>query len=263
MTPYYEQGGITIYCGDCLEVMPHLAPPIDAIICDPPYGTTACAWDSVIPLGPMWENYKRLIKKAGAVVLFADEPFTSFLVLSNLEWFRYRLTWEKDKSTGFLDAAIKPLKNSEDVCVFYKQQPIYNPQMIKGTAHKRGSKSPGPGAVYGNFSNRTITQSDEYYPKRILEFPVEREPIHPTQKPITLLAYLIRTYTNPGELILDNAAGSGTTGVAAQNEGRRCIMIEQDEDYCRIAVDRLRQPSFFSIPAQPAKVEVKQDEMNL
>lgn len=270
LKPFYERDGIVIYCADCLDVMSRLVPPIDAIIADLPYGTTACAWDTVIPFEPLWANYKRLIKRAGAVVLFADDPFTSALITSNFEWFKYRWVWKKTIAANFMNAKLRPLQRHEDITVFSSgatsngnaNNMTYNPQDLKRTNHKwhRPSKYPSE----HNFirPSHQLERVIEYsgYPDSILDFPNgNNDNLHPTQKPVALLAYLIRTYTSPGELILDNTMGSGTTLVAAQNEGRRAIGIELSEAYCQIAVDRLRQPSFFSLPTQaPAKVEAEQ-----
>lgn len=275
MTLYYERDGITIYCGDCLEVMPHLTPPVDAIIADLPYGTTACAWDSVIPFEPLWANYKRLIKRAGAVVLFGSQPFTSDLIMSNRAWFKYEWIWNKRNGGNFQLANCQPLKVHENICIFYKDLPAYNPIFTPADLsnnHKRGKeKNLNIKHVSSKELRYSFTRDEtKRYPISILDYDGlgnecnANSRLHGSQKPVALMSYLIRTYTNPGELILDNTAGSGTTGVAAQNEGRRCIMIEQDEDYCAIAVDRLRQPSFFSLPTQTQpKIEATQEAMKL
>jgi site-specific DNA-methyltransferase (adenine-specific) len=247
--------------------MPKLDITFDAIIADLPYGTTACSWDEVIPFDPLWENYKRLIKGNGAVVLFGSQPFTSKLVMSNLEWFKYEWIWEKDKSTGHLDVWKRPMKTHENLLVFYEKQSVYNPQIAKKPQENirsnpnRKYSPPGEG-VYGGFgkSRRTLPL-DEKMPQSIVKVNVtnKRERgFHPTQKPIALLSYLIRTYTNSSEIILDNTMGSGTTLLAAQNEGRRAVGIELSEDYCKIAVERLRQPSFFSISDKPKPNPAKQ-----
>jgi site-specific DNA-methyltransferase (adenine-specific) len=249
MTPYYNSDGITIYCGDCLQVMPELEPEFDAIIADLPYGTTACSWDSVIPLDALWVEYKRLIKRRGAVVLTGSQPFTSKLVMSNLEWFRYEWIWDKRKVTRFLDANRRPLNHIESVLVFGEKLPVYNPQMVNGKPHKRGRKPhETKTGVYGDYKNMISHGNTKYYPKQLITISaVPNGQQHPTQKPVDLMAYLIRTYTNPGEIILDNTMGSGTTLVAAQQEGRRAVGIEMDEDYCKIAVERLRQRSLMQV----------------
>ena len=257
--PYYDRGGITIYCGDCLEIMSLLELLFDAIICDLPYGITACAWDTIIPFEPLWENYKRLVKKDGAVILFGKQPFTTLLAASNIKQFRYEWVWEKSNSGQFLNANRKPLPRHENILVFYKSLPTYNPQMANGKPY--ACTSAGVGATTSDLSVigwRTIN-TGERYPTSVLKFSNDTG-LHPTQKPFDLLAYLIRTYTNPGDLILDNCIGSGTALLAAQNEGRRAVGIEISEEYCRVAVDRLRQPGFFSIPD---KIEVQPKQMAL
>lgn len=245
MKPYYDKGGITIWCGDCLEVMPRLDGSFDAIISDWPYGTTACHWDSVIPLEPLWKECKRLSNLA---VLFGSQPFTTDLINSNREWFRYEWIWEKQQGTGYLNANRVPMKSHENVLVFYPRLGTFNPQKEDGEPYRATR-----GAVGGFVRDKTVggwqTESDgSRFPKTVLRYNDEKGH-HPTQKPEPLLAYLVRTYTNPGDIILDNTVGSGTTLVAAQNEGRRAVGIELDEEYCRVAVDRLRQRSFWSLPA--------------
>jgi DNA modification methylase len=211
---------------------------VDMIFCDLPYGTTQCKWDVVIPFEKLWEQYRRITK--GAIVLTACQPFTSALVMSSPKMFRYEWIWEKNNATGFLDAKKRPLNNYESVLVFCETAPPYHPQMTKGKMHTRGSKKPGRGGeVYSDFSRRQTTKSDEYYPKRILQFPVQRRPTHPTQKPVELVEYMIRTYTTEGDTVLDNCMGSGTTGVACRNTNRGFIGIEQDLKYFRIAEERI------------------------
>jgi len=282
MKPFYEHGGITIYCGDCLEVMPGLEPTFDAIIADLPYGKTEMKWDSIIPLDRLWPEYARLRKNNGAIVLSSVEPFTSILVMSQIMWFRHKWVWEKDKAANFLHAPYMPIANCEDVIIFNSEgyaisnnnKPIYNPQKTRAATFQSRNTSKSTNA----FSLSKIVQrkkpipmlSDENYngweryPKARIYFPVDygKNRFHPTQKPVALMSYLICTYTNPGDLILDNTMGSGTTLVAAQNEGRRAVGIELSEDYCKIAVERLRQPSFFSVPTNgKVKTEVKQLEL--
>jgi site-specific DNA-methyltransferase (adenine-specific) len=246
----------------------------DAIISDLPYGTTACSWDTIIPFEPLWENYKRLVKGNGAVVLFGSQPFTSKLVMSNLEWFKYVIVWDKVSKTNAMNAKNRPLTQHEDLIIFSRgttancspNKMVYNPQGVKkGKRVNRNNRmagfmgSPRP-------SHKDIYIYDgESYPSSILEFSnASRNGIlHPTQKPAALLAYLIRTYTNPGEIILDNTMGSGTTLVAAQQLGRRAIGIDISEKYCAIAIDRLRQPSFFSIPDKPKGQPAEQLPLSL
>lgn len=273
ITPYYDKNGITIYNSDCLEIMPQLELVFDAIICDLPYGTTACAWDTIIPFGPLWENYKRLAKGNGAVVLFGSQPFTSKLVMSNLEWFKYEWIWDKVTTSNALNAKFMPLSQHETILVFAQDTTVFNRQFsdrpkseLRPNRTSNAMKSqPIPENVYREHKHGYSKENDyrQISPKSIVKFSrgngwQKAKEDHPTQKPVALLAYLIRTYTNPGEIILDNTMGSGTTLVAAQNEGRQAVGIELNEEYCKIAVERLRQPSFFSIPDKPKTKPEKQ-----
>jgi site-specific DNA-methyltransferase (adenine-specific) len=187
----------------------------------------------------MWEQVKRILKPRGVFVTTASQPFTSKLVCSNLDMFRYEWVWEKPKATGHLDTDSKPLKGHENIIVFSVNGHTYNPQMIQGRKHKRGSLTAGPAKVYGKFDNRKITESNEFYPRTIFEFAIENKVFHPTQKPVALYEYLILTYTNPGDTVLDMCAGSGTTGVACVKTGRNAILIEKDENYFRIMQKRI------------------------
>ena len=239
--------GWTLYNADCLDVLPTLeAGSVDAVITDPPYGTTACKWDTPIPFEPMWAGIKHVIKRNAAVVLFGSQPFTSALVMSNPKWFRYELIWEKSKPVGFLDAFEKPLRAHENVCVFYQAQPTYNPQkweidplfIDRRKARNRARKD---AHVYHSI-NPSVRQEDDGTRFPLSLIPVRSEwakGMHPSQKPVALLEYLIRTYTNEGETVLDFTMGSGTTGVACLNTGRRFIGVELDEGYFDIAARRL------------------------
>jgi site-specific DNA-methyltransferase (adenine-specific) len=239
-----------VICGDCLEVMRDIPDKsIDMILCDLPYGTTACEWDTIIPFKPLWEQYKRIIKDNRAIVLTASQPFTSALVMSNIKDFRYCWVWNKKKAANFLFGNKMPLKITEDVCVFYEKQPTYNPIKI---INPRGSEKPGRKGI-GNTIHEHLPncpkqskagknyEADKLLPTSILEFSKPARPFHPTQKPVALFEYLIKTYTNEGDLVLDNCAGSGTTGVACKNLNRNFILIEKEEKYCEIARQRLRQ----------------------
>lgn len=235
-------GDYQLFQGDCLEILPTLkAGSVDAVICDPPYGTTACAWDSVIPFGPMWDGIRHVLRPKGATVLFGSQPFTSALVMSNPGWFRYDLVWEKTVISGFLDANRRPLLDKEDVLVFSDGQTIYNPQKTEGKSHRNGTRqrSKFP-AVYNGFHATTTTTT--YFPKRIVRIANGRsEGQHPTQKPVALLEYLIRTYTNEGDTVLDFTMGSGTTGVAAMHTGRKFIGVETDAGYFATAQERIEK----------------------
>ena len=238
--------------GDCLELMAKIPTgSVDLVLTDPPYGTTACKWDSVIPLEPMWAAVRRVLKPNGAAVFTASQPFTSALVMSNVEWFKYCLVWEKTRATGHVHAKNKPMKRHEDVLVFSSGTTVhaaqsesrmtYNPQGLvrkeKPTVRKAGGTSD---AVMGSRpSHKDVLQEFEGYPDSILRVASEGKTVHPTQKPVALMEYLIRTYTNTDETVLDFTMGSGTTGVAAMNCGRNFIGIERDEKYFDIAERRL------------------------
>ena len=226
--------------GDCLEIMKDIPDKsIDMILADLPYGTTANKWDEVIPFEPLWEQYERIIKNNGAIVLTASQPFTTSLITSNSKLFRYCLVWDKQRPSGSMLAKKRPLKYHEDIVIFYKKQPAYNPQMTKGKKQKKAS-----GGNSENYGSIPIIRydSDTYYPRSILEFKGCHNmtgKIHPTQKPVALLEYLIKTYTNEGETVLDNVMGSGSTGVACINTNRKFIGIELDENYFEIAKKRI------------------------
>lgn len=235
----------TLYNGDCLEIMPLLPEQsCDAIICDPPYGQTACAWDSVIPFAPMWECIKRLIKPRGAVVLFGSEPFSSLLRTSNLDWYKYDWVWEKSNATGHLDCNRKPMKKHESISVFANSLPNYYPQITnKSAANIRPATRGNVTSVYGAF-NDTAARSlpaDKTYPHTVLRFNSVNslQRVHDTQKPVDLLAYLVETYTQAGDTVLDFTMGSGSTGVACMETGRNFIGIEMDANYFAAAGKRI------------------------
>jgi len=232
-----------LHLGDCLEVMRDIPDgSVDMVCTDPPYGTTACKWDSVIPFEPMWAQLKRIVKPNGAIVLMASQPFTSALVMSNVKMFKYCWVWEKSKATGFLNSKKRPLVAHEDVVVFCQSVSAYNPQKTSAAAYDKGVRKAQTGNdVYGKFSQVGVKSSGERYPRSVQYFTTaEREGgYHKTQKPVALMEYLIRTYTNEGETVLDCTMGSGTTGVACANLGRKFIGIELDEDYYNIAVERI------------------------
>lgn len=231
----------TLINSDCLDAM-WLIPDgsVDLILCDLPYGTTACKWDSVIPFEPLWAHYKRLIKPKGAIVLTASQPFTSALVMSNAEWFRHSWVWDKKSAANVMAAKHGPLKVHEDVLVFAPAAGAYSPQMVKGKGRWKGGNTREDGIYAGRVPEEKYW-SDEYHPKSIIEFSNASHvgKVHPTQKPVALMEYLIRTYTNEGETVLDNCMGSGTTGVACKNTGRNFIGIERDPEYFRIAQERI------------------------
>ena len=232
-----------LYRGDCLEIMRDIPDKsVDMILCDLPYGTTACKWDSVIPFEPLWEQYNRIIKDNGAIVLFGSEPFSSALRMSNIKDYKYDLKWQKDQGSDFMLAKKKPLKDYEDIAVFYKKQPTYNPQMREG--FKEWTKKDSGNNVIGHLDKQEKAQikqsiGNKRYPISILKFNRIRNGLHPTQKPVELLEWLITTYTNENEVVLDNAMGSGSTGEACLRTNRNFIGIEQDDKYFDIAYNRI------------------------
>lgn len=235
---------VSLVCGDCLDVMPQLpAASVDLVCADLPYGTTACKWDTVIPFAPLWEQYRRLIKPRGAIVLTASQPFTSALVMSNPGWFRYEWIWRKSRVTGFLDAKRRPLKRHESALLFSPVgYPTYQPQMRRGEPHLRGGwgKRRRGCETYQPFADDAALVTDEYYPDSVLDFDSVTVPIHNNEKPVALMEYLIRTYSNEGDTVLDNAVGSGTTIVACLNTGRNGIGIEKDREIFATAETRIR-----------------------
>ena len=231
---------IQIKQGDCLELMKEIPEEsIDMVLCDLPYGTTACKWDVVIPFEPLWEQYNRTIKDNSAIVLFGSQPFTTELNHSNLKMFRYEWIWIKNNSTGFQLANKRPLKKHEIISVFYRKQPTYNPQGLQ--VYGKINRRKPTGDNWLEMNNNEYIQRFTNYPTQILEFGYDKEKLHPTQKPVALLEYLIKTYTNEGDVVLDNCMGSGSTGVACINTNRNFIGYELDEHYFQIAKERLEQ----------------------
>ena len=263
---------VELYLGDCLEQMNNIPDhSVDLILCDLPYGTTdrsgveskgsnrLLKWDTVIPLDLLWEQYRRILKPLGTVALTADQPFTSQLILSNLDWFKYEWIWKKKKVTGFLLANYRPMKETEDVVIFSPggaaaasrngKNMTYNPQGLIEKKVKKKNSAKRLGKFLHNpehmGENNKLLHESEYeqkwtnYPSEIIEFALDRGVIHPTQKPVALMEYLINTYSNEGETVLDNCMGSGTTGVACVNTNRKFIGIESDEKYYNLAKDRI------------------------
>jgi site-specific DNA-methyltransferase (adenine-specific) len=249
-----------VHEGDCLDVMQSIpSRSIDMILCDLPYGTTQNKWDSVIPLNRLWCEYERILKKNGVIALTSQGVFTAKLILSNETLFKYKIVWEKSKPTNFLNAKKQPLRKHEDICIFYKEQPVYNPQMSRGVAYNKGVRKNQLTGCYGDFKPVEVKSTGERYPLDIFycktaesEGPV----YHPTQKPVELGRYLIRTFTNPGDIVLDNACGSGSFLVSAALEGRRFIGIEKNKnvhlfkeksvDYIQVCNDRIAQAKRMS-----------------
>ena len=224
-----------LWHGDCLELMKDIPDgSIDAVICDPPYGTTQARWDSVIPLDAMWQELKRVIKPNGAIVIFGSQPFTSMLVASNVVMFKYSWVYVKSRATNHLNAKKQPLNNTEDIAVFYKKQCTYNPQITKGNPYTIDCRTKGT-ELYGKQKPVKFVNNGTRYPLRTINIKsgsnLYGKKIHPTQKPVQLMEYLIRTYTDEGETVLDFTAGSMSTAIACINTNRKCIMIEKDEHY--------------------------------
>lgn len=235
--------------GDCLEVMKDISDKsVDMILCDLPFGTTGCKWDSVIPFDDLWAVYKRIIKDNGAIILFGSEPFTSALIQSQIELFRYDLIWDKQRGCDFLNANRKPLKSHENIIVFYKKSPTYNKQYWFSTPYKKnnGDKKQPPSVYHDSYNVDTESVDGKRNPLSIISFPRDGNRVHPTQKPVALCEYLIKTYTNEGDTVLDNCMGSGTTGVAALNTNRNFIGIELNEEYFNIAKKRIEEAEFYN-----------------
>ncbi len=241
--------------GDCLEVMKDISSKsIDMVLCDLPYGTTQNHWDSVIPLDQLWEHYERIIKDNGAIVLTSQGLFTANLMLSNPRLFKYKITWVKSKPTNFLNAKKQPLRKHEDICIFYKSQPAYNPQMSSGEPYNKGFRKDQLTGSYGDFKTVEVKSNGERYPTDVVYFKTaesEGRVYHPTQKPVELGRYLVRTFTKEGDIVLDNTCGSGSFLVSTVLEGRKFIGIEKNQDvylfkkgrvdYIKISKQRIKE----------------------
>lgn len=255
--------------GDCLKIMKQLPDnSIDMVLCDLPYGTTQNKWDSVIPLDELWRQYRRIVKADGAIVLTSQGMFTAELMVSNPKMFRYKWVWEKSKSTNFLNAKKQPLRKHEDVCVFYQKQPVYHPQMIEGEPYDKGIRKNQLSGSYGDFQPVHVHSDGKRYPTDIIYFKTaesEGKVFHPTQKPVELGRYFVRTYTNPGDIVLDNTSGSGSFLVSALLEGRNFIGIEKNEnvalfkkgDIDYISVTKQRLHDSWNRMSQDAKESLK------
>ncbi len=244
-----------LFEGDCLEILPYFpAHSVDMILCDLPYGTTQNKWDGVVPLEPLWQQYRRILKPNGVVVLTAQGVFTAKVIISNEKWFKYKIVWEKSKPTNFLNAKKQPLRKHEDICVFYAKQPAYHPEMSQGVPYDKGIRKNQLSGSYGDFLPARVQSRGERYPTDVIYFKTAESegPVwHPTQKPVSLGRYLVRTFTDPGALVLDNAFGSGSFLVAAAVEGRRYVGIERNQDvhlfksvkidYVGVAHQRIKQ----------------------
>lgn len=231
--------------GDCLELMKDIPNgSIDMILCDLPYGTTQNKWDSVLDLIEIWEHYTRIIKDNGAIVLTGQSVFSASLIMSQPKLYRYTLIWEKTKAGGFLNAKRMPLQAHEDILVFYKKLPNYNPQMEIGKPYTKKAVTNGDGKNYGKFDRvgQIAVNDGKRYPRSVVKFSNDNHgSLHPTQKPIELFEWLIKTYTNEGDVVLDNTAGSGTTAIACLNTNRHFIVMEQDQKYYEIMCNRIEK----------------------
>lgn len=242
--PYFKNESVTLYHGDCLELLPQFTDTFDCSITDLPYGSTTQEWDDLLPLKPLWKEIKRLVKKNGAVCLFGSEPFSSVLRISNLDMFKYDWIWEKTKAGNFAQCRKNPMKLHEMISVFYQEFPTYNLwNLTKLEEPKKNSrKTKGANLGHCHSGSEEYYQTETGFHKSILKFSNKSGngySFHPTQKPIDLLEYLIKTYTNENELLLDFTAGSGSLGVACMRTNRRCVLIEKDEKYCEVAAKRL------------------------
>lgn len=250
-----------VFLEDCIAGMKRMpSKSVDMILCDLPYGTTQCKWDTVIPFADLWQQYERVIKDHGAIVLTAAQPFTSMLVTSNIKLFRYSWVYEKSKATGYLNAKKRPLCAHEDVLVFYKRPPLYIPQMTQGNPYDKGTAH-RPTDVYGSQKAVHVKNtSGQRYPRSVLYFRTaesEGKVIHPTQKPVSLFEYLISTYTNPHDIVLDNCMGSGTTAIACMNLNRTFVGFENDDTYAKKLEERIREVDREFTIALPPEVERK------
>ena len=266
---YMEELLNRVFEADCLEKMKDIPDhSIDMVLCDLPYGMTQNAWDSYIPLDMLWEQYLRLIKRNGVIALTSHGVFTAKLILSQEKLFKYKWVWSKSKPTNFLNAKKQPLRKHEDICIFYDKQPTYNPQMTQGEAYDKGIRKKQLSGSYGEFEPVRVQSKGERYPTDIIHIKTaesEGEVLHPTQKPVELGRYLIRTYTNEGDVVLDNACGSGSFLVAAVLEGRNFIGIEKNEDvalfksgeinYIEVTERRLNDAFAKSVKAPTKKLQ--------
>lgn len=237
-----------LLCGDCLELMKRIPNgSIDMVLSDLPYGTTRCRWDTPINLQELWKQYRRVVKKNGAIVLFSAQPFTTELISSNKAMYRYEWIWRKTQPSGFMNAKKMPLRTHENIEIFYRKPPTYNPQMTHGhqrkTATAYGTRESDGSSCYGREERNYTYDSTDRYPVDVLQYSTgdKSKRLHPTQKPVDLLEYLVKTYTNPGETVLDNCMGAGSTGVACLNTGREFVGIELDPEYNKKMEEQARQ----------------------
>lgn len=241
---------IKLIQGDCIEEMRKLPDnSIDLVLTDPPYGTTQCKWDSVVPLAEMWKEIQRIAKPRAAIILFSAQPFTSILVTSNLKLFKYEIIWEKGNATGFLNAKKMPLRAHENVMVFYDKLPLYEPQFTEGHERKTAKRKTVNSECYGKALQLTEYDSTKRYPRSVQFFSSDKQKAnyHPTQKPVALMEWLISSYSAEGDIVLDFTMGSGTTGVAAKNLNRRFIGIELERKYFDVASERIKNSQLDTV----------------
>jgi DNA modification methylase len=261
--------------GDCLDVLKKFPDKsIDMILCDLPYGSTRNKWDSIIDLPKLWEQYERIIKENGCIALSSQGVFTAKLILSNIAMFKYKIVWIKSKPTNFLNAKIQPLRKHEDICIFYRKQPTYNPQMAAGDPYDKGVRKDQFTGSYGDFKPRHVKSNGKRYPNDVVFYEEqsiddfvyvktaesEGEVVHPTQKPIELGRYLIRTFTNRGDIVLDNACGSGSFLLSAILEGRQFVGIEKNED---VLLHKLKPTDYIRVCTERIKETLKKKEVDL
>ena len=254
---YLNKEKVCLVNGDCLDVMLNIeTESIDLILCDLPYGITKNKWDVIIPFDELWTQYNRIIKTNGAIILFGSQPFTTRLISSNMKYFRYCLVWEKNKFSDFLNSKRKPMKTNEDICIFYKKQPTYNIQYWYSTPYERWNtqKAVDKQTNYGNHKKNIVKSDGKRLPTTVLKFNRVERPIHPTQKPVDLLEWLIKTYTNEGDNVLDNCMGVGSTGIATKKINRNFIGIELDEQYYNQAVKLIQNQEVDIIQNQELKI---------
>lgn len=236
---------LSLHEGDCLSILPTLPDAsVDCVLSDLPYGVSNASWDRALDLGALWAEWKRLLKPSGVVLLFGCQPYTSDLIVSNRKWFRYCWYWQKNRPTGFLNARIGPLKTVEDVCVFCRKGATYHPQMVQleKPVRSNGTRTAGPLYNKSGISNTGHREYTESFPRQILTFSKDEPQLHPSQKPLALVEYLLRTHTDPGHVVLDPCMGAGTTGLACKNLDREFIGVELDAATFRIARDRITVP---------------------
>lgn len=246
MSVYWEGDGIVLWHGDCLEVMPRLVEPVDLVVADLPYGTTRNDWDRELPNKLLWHCYRQLCGARVPQLVFGTGSFSARFIVENLAEYRYSLVWDKQAVTGHLNAKRQPLRAHEDIMVFYRDTPFYDPQMVftGRSSHGRGSRVDRTNNHYGEYVNTPVVEQEGWqYPRSILEFKRPKVKGHPSQKPVALAEWLVRSYSRPGDLVLDNVCGSGTTLVAAKAAGRRAIGIEKEERFCEMAARRLESGS--------------------